>query len=216
MLYTVSFIFFEFIDYRNKLRLRREIRVGRKMGHNFTEVRPTSSAHMFASDPTEAPMEVPGEVPVGNDSENTLEENKSRTKRRRGRPKKNRDDLESKPIPTFTTQSSTPSKDDFMVHDYDDNDAADAMSVHSEQECKFDPNAVQVNPNEAIDFGDPSGVNRNDVADFSDTASQGNNDKDDPDYDGGGDLSDAGSASNDDKDDPDYELDERSGHVGLE
>ncbi|CAL8142474.1 unnamed protein product [Orchesella dallaii] len=39
------------INYRNKLKVRREVRVGKKMGHNFVEIQPMRSAHMFATDP---------------------------------------------------------------------------------------------------------------------------------------------------------------------
>lgn len=154
--------------------------MGRKLGNNFTEVDPVSSAHMFASDPadTKAYSKI-------HSSKNNLAKSAEKhepdpkrqepagPKRKRGRPPKNRTleatnpDTDSTP---YEMQISTPVVEEHtFLEDADDSQVE--ILEHSDRDIKFDPNSVNV-----MDGGGASFLDEPD--DYGDD----NNVSDDPDF----------------------------------
>lgn len=167
--------------------------MGRKMGHNFTEVLPASSAHMFAADP--APDLDFEEVANDPHENSTMEDILHETSQPRPGPTRGKTDNRGEAdVSTFnlaTTMDPLAMEGDYnnecSFQDFDDVD--DAISVHSERETKYDPTSVQI----------------------QDERNLASETKDNYDNTGGGDdISEAPSAS-DDNSDPDFMEERRAG-----
>lgn len=147
----MSFIIF--IDYRNKLKLRREVRFGNKTGQPLKEIKPGSSAHMFATDPADTGVfyKVPSNGSTERAKVTPTSELISPRRKTRGRPKSKKPPEEreqnvhaSEPDPpTFPDNDND---ENVFFNDFDDSQE-DAMSVASEREVKFwenDPSQLEV------------------------------------------------------------------------
>lgn len=183
------------LDYNNKLKLRREIRIGKKMGHSFKEIQPSTTAHMFANDPLDPVISEDDQPNQPIRVPSTSRPNLAR--RTRGRPKSKKRVTGAKvvesPLQRMETRQNLASLVETETADYvDDNDFINAdfnddnvisREPSPEMETKFwvdDPSKLQVEMDNSPRRRKRRKVNYNEDDDNYDE----DDDLHDPDYEG--------------------------------